>query len=261
MIVVREVFEILLVMLPVRQANGETLKFSKRAMEGAAAGGHLEMVKWLNDKQVESSVDAMDLAAQEGHLDVVQVRRSSHRRAWSQLNPAAFGRAVGHRRTTSPRLPRSQQMNEWAISLGAVDFQDVCRGVAAVVDCTTNHHDVEVGRVDPVASSHDNAVATRLLLGTFSTYGPADLQWLHENRTEGCSMSALAMAARRGHLKMVQWFYENNVPGDIGKAIVEANEAGHSEVGRHVQHGCESFFENLDSVPEILAEYSVVGIP
>lgn len=50
------------------------LKFTKRAMNGAAAAGNLEMVRYLHGKQVECSTDAMDRAAQEGHLEVVQVR-------------------------------------------------------------------------------------------------------------------------------------------------------------------------------------------
>ncbi|CAM9851515.1 unnamed protein product [Sphacelaria rigidula] len=55
-------------------------------------------------------------------------------------------------------------------------------------------------------------------------------QWLHENRSEGCSLSALEMAAGRGHVKIVQWFYDNNMPSDIGKAMSRAQEEGHSEV-------------------------------
>lgn len=47
--------------------------FTKRAMDQAARGGHLEMVKWLHGEGAECSTDAMDLAAQEGHLEVVQV--------------------------------------------------------------------------------------------------------------------------------------------------------------------------------------------
>lgn len=38
------------------------------------------------------------------------------------------------------------------------------------------------------------------------------------------------MAARRGHIKMVQWFYNNNIPADISKAINGANDGGHAEV-------------------------------
>ncbi|CAN0392796.1 unnamed protein product, partial [Ectocarpus sp. 12 AP-2014] len=33
------------------------------------------------------------------------------------------------------------------------------------------------------------------------------VQWLHDTRTEGCSDAALALAAGRGHLATVQWFY------------------------------------------------------
>ena len=57
-------------------------------------------------------------------------------------------------------------------------------------------------------------------------------QWLFEHRKEGCSGSALAMAAGRGHLEVVKWFYEENIPGDISKAIDQADEEGHVEVNR-----------------------------
>ncbi|CAN0443581.1 unnamed protein product, partial [Laminaria digitata] len=56
------------------------------------------------------------------------------------------------------------------------------------------------------------------------------LQWLHENRTEECSGSALAMAAGSGHLSTVEWFYGNSIQGDIAKAIEAADEGGHAEV-------------------------------
>lgn len=45
-------------------------------MDGAAAGGHLAMVKWLHEKGFGCTTAAMDSAAQEGHLEVVQVRLS-----------------------------------------------------------------------------------------------------------------------------------------------------------------------------------------
>lgn len=44
-------------------------------MDGAAAAGKLDMVRYLHGKKVECSTDAMDNAAQEGHLEVVQVIR------------------------------------------------------------------------------------------------------------------------------------------------------------------------------------------
>ena len=43
------------------------------AMDWAASGGHLEVVKWLNDNSEEGCTrHAMDIAAFEGHLDVVK---------------------------------------------------------------------------------------------------------------------------------------------------------------------------------------------
>lgn len=49
------------------------MKFTKRAMDAAAGAGHLEMLKWLHEKQIGCTTDAMDMAAEEGHLDVVKV--------------------------------------------------------------------------------------------------------------------------------------------------------------------------------------------
>lgn len=61
-------------------------------------------------------------------------------------------------------------------------------------------------------------------------------QWLHENRSEGCSDAALAMAASRGHMSTVEWFYGNGFRGDISKAIDEAQAEGHVEVCRFLEH-------------------------
>ncbi|CAM9737632.1 unnamed protein product, partial [Ectocarpus sp. 12 AP-2014] len=52
--------------------RNEGLKFTARAMDGAAAAGHLDMVVWLHEHGGACTTDAMDLAARGGHLDVVQ---------------------------------------------------------------------------------------------------------------------------------------------------------------------------------------------
>lgn len=54
------------------------LEFTKRAMASAAGAGHLDMVKWLHEKQAECTTDAMDMAAKEGHLEVVKVMIDSY---------------------------------------------------------------------------------------------------------------------------------------------------------------------------------------
>ena len=35
------------------------------------------------------------------------------------------------------------------------------------------------------------------------------VEWLHENRKEGCTQSAMNWAAMNGHLDVVKWLYKN----------------------------------------------------
>ncbi|CAN0442462.1 unnamed protein product, partial [Discosporangium mesarthrocarpum] len=53
--------------------SGEGFKFSKQAMDMAAANGHLDVVKWLHKHRpsVGCTTNAMDSAAERGHLEVV----------------------------------------------------------------------------------------------------------------------------------------------------------------------------------------------
>ena len=39
------------------------------------------------------------------------------------------------------------------------------------------------------------------------------VQWLDTNRTEGCTTSAMNWAAMNGHLKIVQWLHTNRKEG------------------------------------------------
>ena len=39
------------------------------------------------------------------------------------------------------------------------------------------------------------------------------VQWLHQNRTEGCTTDAMDWAAMEGHLHVVQWLHENRTEG------------------------------------------------
>ncbi len=41
----------------------------------------------------------------------------------------------------------------------------------------------------------------------------AVVEWLHENRTEGCTTDAMDGAASAGHLDVVKWIHENRTEG------------------------------------------------
>lgn len=54
--------------------------------------------------------------------------------------------------------------------------------------------------------------------------------WLHENRTEGCSTDAMDWAATAGHLHMIQWLHHSRSEGCTGRAIDGAACGGHLHV-------------------------------
>lgn len=39
------------------------------------------------------------------------------------------------------------------------------------------------------------------------------VQWLHANRTEGCTTKAIQYAARNGHLEVVRWLFQTLFTG------------------------------------------------
>ena len=54
--------------------------------------------------------------------------------------------------------------------------------------------------------------------------------WLHENRTEGCSVEAMDWAAKNGHLDVVKWLHENRTEGCSKDAMYWAVGNGHWDV-------------------------------
>ncbi|KAG6973420.1 hypothetical protein JG688_00003547 [Phytophthora aleatoria] len=52
-------------------------------------------------------------------------------------------------------------------------------------------------------------------------------EWLHRNRSEGCSTKAMDLAAANGHLKVVKWLYANRTEGCTVKAFKKAMQNSH----------------------------------
>ncbi|KAL3657617.1 hypothetical protein V7S43_017421 [Phytophthora oleae] len=53
------------------------------------------------------------------------------------------------------------------------------------------------------------------------------VQWLHENRSEGCSVHAMDSAAAGGHLDVVKWLHEKRTEGCTTGAMDTAAAGGH----------------------------------
>ena len=56
------------------------------------------------------------------------------------------------------------------------------------------------------------------------------VEWLHQNRKEGCSTLAMNGAARNGHLPVVQWLHQNRKEGCTTYAMDWAARYGHLPV-------------------------------
>lgn len=57
---------------------------------------------------------------------------------------------------------------------------------------------------EPLLGMHHEAMDTAAARGYLEM-----VQWLHENRSEGCTRKAMAVAACEGYLEMIQWLHDN----------------------------------------------------
>ncbi|KAE9103948.1 hypothetical protein PF007_g14222 [Phytophthora fragariae] len=64
------------------------------------------------------------------------------------------------------------------------------------------------------------------------------VQWLHENRTEGCTDKAMDYAAMNGQLHVVKWLHVNRREGCTVEAMNRAAENGHLHIVRWLQQNC-----------------------
>ncbi|KAI8926373.1 hypothetical protein BC831DRAFT_456489, partial [Entophlyctis helioformis] len=49
------------------------------------------------------------------------------------------------------------------------------------------------------------------------------VEWLHSNRTEGCTTEAIDSAARQGYLEIVKWLLEHRTEGFTNMAVIFAD--------------------------------------
>ncbi|KAK1929391.1 putative ankyrin repeat protein [Phytophthora citrophthora] len=70
------------------------------------------------------------------------------------------------------------------------------------------------------------------------------VQWLHANRTEGCTTDSMDCAAANGHLDVVKWLQANRSEGLTTKAMSGAASNGHLHMVQwlheHTSAGCTS---------------------
>ncbi|KAJ0396519.1 hypothetical protein P43SY_003730 [Pythium insidiosum] len=229
--------------------------FSAHAMDGAAAGGFLDVVRFLHEHRTEGCTaqaingallgrhDAVVeflrgigapeeptlmlfiRASEQGRVDLLE-REAAHlaSRNASWLNPALVAAARhGH-------LPVVQ----WLV---------LCRRMAcspfALSPAAANGH----LHVLQWVHAHDCGNWTLDVMDQAAERGQlAVVQWLHANRSEGCSSIAMDHAAAYGHLDVVMWLHAHRAEGCTTRAMDFAAAGGHLHVVQwlhaHRREGC-----------------------
>ncbi|KAE9103941.1 hypothetical protein PF007_g14218 [Phytophthora fragariae] len=163
-------------------------KCTTEAIDGAAAHGHLDIVRWLHENRTEGcSTAAMDLASRNGHLEMVQWLH--HNRSERCTTEAMDGTASGGHLDVLQWL--HEHRNE---------------------GCTTKAMDgaASGGHLDIVKWLHDNrseGCTTGAMDGAAACGALDVVKWLNQNRPEGCTTSAMDEAARKGHIPVIRWLH------------------------------------------------------
>ena len=86
-----------------------------------------------------------------------------------------------------------------------------------------------------VSSEHRITITANLMDYAAASGHLRVVQWLHENRSEGCTWAAMTYVAKEGHLHVIQWLHENRTEGCTIWAMDRATEKGHHHVVQYLK--------------------------
>lgn len=165
---------------------------TSRAMDGAASGGFLRVVQWLHGElSIWSTKAAMDGAATNGHLEVVKWLHAN-------MNAGCTTQALNGA-ATNGHLHVVKWLHKYR--------REGCT-VAAMDEAAANGH-------------------------------LAVVKWLHRNRAEGCTTAAMDQAALQGHFSVVQWLHTHRSEGCTSSAINSAANRGNFELLLFLHSQCK----------------------
>ncbi|KAG3062947.1 hypothetical protein PC128_g14169 [Phytophthora cactorum] len=235
----------------------------------AAGKGHLQVVRWLLHCRVRSSDEvrfAIHSAAVHGHLEVAKFLREKEKESLTTqlssedpLSPSQFGTSsaamlVSARTMVGAARNGHLDVIQWLYSeYGAdsatdlFDLKKKNKNRTTAMDAAAGN-----GHLDVLQYLHELEISTLLSdnsrkrkrskrqTGLACTKRAMDdaagngflnvVQWLHENRQEGCSTGAMDASATGGHLEMVKWLHNERSEGCTSAAMVGAARNGHLKV-------------------------------
>ncbi|TYZ58061.1 hypothetical protein PybrP1_001292 [[Pythium] brassicae (nom. inval.)] len=207
----------------------------------AAAGGHLESVRWLIERHPTFHVVPFQVveAAKKGYAELTRYLFEQPRLGLSAKDGVKHAAAHG-----------DLELVQWFVARSAESLDD-----SAIVDAASGGH-LEViqwlhahlphgytGWAMPNAARGGHLDVLQWLFANRADSGAGYamnsaasagqlhvVQWLHANGTEGCTTAAMDGAAEGGHLETVKWLHENRSEGCTPLAMDGAAANGHLAV-------------------------------
>ncbi|GAB9471380.1 hypothetical protein Gpo141_00008595 [Globisporangium polare] len=204
----------------------------------------VECVRWLHEHKLKISKLAIDRAAKGGHVDVL---RYFYEHSGKRCNRAALDHAAGVGDLEVVRLIVANQAKEisqnainWAAAYGRLDV------VKYLVESNIQHDTpyaidsaAAKGNLDVVKYLHEVQFSgcTARAMHDAAVHGHLEVvKFLHANRTEGCCPDTLDRAVRNGHLEIVKFLHEHYALECTTGAFDRAATNGHLDVIKFLFH-------------------------
>ncbi|EGZ05550.1 hypothetical protein PHYSODRAFT_342352 [Phytophthora sojae] len=228
-----------LMYLPAAKGNIEALQFLKdedadgpfeQAMVNAISNGQLEAVKWLPGRYPRPSKIPeycfMDEAARRGRVDMLQLFESLEPSnipgLFTPASPPPLVEVEENNRSARVFVEASDRHRKTTPKLNR--YRYLWLATDPMDDAAAN------GQLNAVEWLHENRTegCTTAALDAAAANGYlAVVKWLHANRSEGCTSNAMDFAAEGGHLTIVKWFHANTTAGCTTDTMDLAAAGGH----------------------------------
>ncbi|EGG24378.1 hypothetical protein DFA_06528 [Cavenderia fasciculata] len=186
------------------------------SLDQSCKRGHFEMIDWLyaNKKHVTFSTDAMDYAAEIGNLPILRflLRNRTEGCTIKAFILAAINGHIQVLKYLFERCPKTFVSQKSMFNV--FDQSAINNHLDVVKYLHLNHY----GGDKCTIKAMDGAASLEMV------------QWLHGNRTEGCSFRAIDQAASTGKLDIIKYLIENRKERYTLQALQNAVDNGHFHV-------------------------------
>ncbi|OQR80566.1 hypothetical protein ACHHYP_17464 [Achlya hypogyna] len=208
---------------------------SAMAMDMASTNGHLHVLEWLRANRHEGcTANAIALAAARGHSDVVR---------WLH---EVMGLGCTSHALSSAAAIGDASLVTYLLSLPKADVQGSMSSFFPILNLLRSPPYERRCAVD-IAAEHGHVEILRLLKGLPGTSHAIEaavrnghlhvVQYLHEERSDGCDQSAYSLAMAADDVPMIKYLLENRcfrpadgAPMDIPRLYLDAASNGRIEV-------------------------------